>query len=99
MLRRSPETILRKAVLGMLKRTNLRHGYIEPRLKIYATPTHPHTAQLPPNVTPIAPHTRSIEFGNKAGLMTSQYCHPNSYQDSWSPLDRTTFFGSKPKRV
>lgn len=98
MLRRSPDTILRKAVLGMLKRTNLRHGFIEPRLKIYASPTHPHTAQLPPNVTAIAPHMTSLHFGNKAGLMTSQYCHPSSYQQSWSPQDRTHALGNKTKQ-
>jgi len=47
MLERNPIQILRKAVVGMLgNRNRLRHGYIEPRLKIYAGPNHPHTAQL-----------------------------------------------------
>jgi len=88
MLVRNPTEILRKAILGMLKRNNLRHGYMEPRLMIYASPTHPHTAQLPLTVTPIAPHTQHIQFGNKAGLLTSQYCHPSSYQEAWAPQER-----------
>lgn len=46
MLDRKPEEVLRKAVLGMIKRNNLRHQALEPRLKIYSGPTHPHTAQL-----------------------------------------------------
>ncbi len=42
MLERKPESILKKAILGMLYRNNLREGYMEPRLKIYAGPDHPH---------------------------------------------------------
>jgi hypothetical protein len=34
----------------MIYRNNLRNSYIEPRLKIYAGPDHPHTAQLPRGV-------------------------------------------------
>eukprot|EP00934_Nitzschia_sp_Nitz4_P004672 Nitzschia sp. Nitz4//scaffold40_size135432//129316//129949//NITZ4_003272-RA/size135432-snap-gene-0.121-mRNA-1//1//CDS//3329551303//4662//frame0 len=62
MWERKPEEILKKAVLGMLKRTNLRHQSIEPRLRIYAGPQHPHTAQLPPSTEPIPSTPR-----NKAG--------------------------------
>ncbi|KAL7509574.1 hypothetical protein ACHAXN_006612 [Cyclotella atomus] len=47
MLERKPTFILRKAILGMLYRNNLRRTCMEPRLKIYAGPEHPHTAQLP----------------------------------------------------
>merc|ERR1712183_207005 len=46
MQKQKPQEILRKAILGMIKRNNLRHKYIEPRLKIYAGPNHPHGAQL-----------------------------------------------------
>jgi hypothetical protein len=55
--------VLRKAVLGMLRRTNLRHAYIEPRLKIYVGPNHPHTAQLPPEVNPLPPVPRAKRGG------------------------------------
>ncbi|EEC45973.1 predicted protein, partial [Phaeodactylum tricornutum CCAP 1055/1] len=49
MLERNPTMILRKAILGMLmgRQKKLIHGFIEPRLKIYAGSSHPHTAQLP----------------------------------------------------
>jgi large subunit ribosomal protein L13 len=47
MLERKPTFIIRKAILGMLYRNNLRKSYMEPRLKIYAGPDHPHTIQLP----------------------------------------------------
>lgn len=33
MLERKPEEVLKKAILGMLKRNNLRHQSIEPRLR------------------------------------------------------------------
>mmetsp|Transcript_33022 Transcript_33022/g.50518 ORF Transcript_33022/g.50518 Transcript_33022/m.50518 type:complete len:148 (+) Transcript_33022:32-475(+) len=45
-LARKPQDILRKAILGMLARNNLRHGYMEPRLFLYVGPNHPHQAQL-----------------------------------------------------
>jgi large subunit ribosomal protein L13 len=64
MLERKPEEILKKAVLGMLKRNNLRHQSIEPRLRIYGGPNHPHTAQLPTSTEPIpvVPRARSGAF-------------------------------------
>jgi hypothetical protein len=37
----------------MLKRNNLRHKYIEPRLRIYVGDKHDHLAQLPPDVKPL----------------------------------------------
>lgn len=63
MLDRTPEVILQKAVLGMLRRTNLRHQAMEPRLKIYTGPTHPHTAQLPVTAEPLPRPGRRL-FGD-----------------------------------
>lgn len=67
MLERKPEFILKKAILGMLYRNNLRQSYMEPRLRIYAGPDHPHEAQLPEGVTPLPVHPRkrkgSFHFG------------------------------------
>jgi len=64
MLERKPESILKKAILGMLYRNNLREGYMEPRLKIYAGPDHPHDAQLPEGVRtlPVHPRKRSGDY-------------------------------------
>lgn len=59
MLERKPENILKKAILGMLNRNNLRHKYIEPRLKIYTGPDHPHQSQLPTEVSPLPKHPRN----------------------------------------
>jgi len=79
MLERQPENILKKAILGMLSRNNLRHKYIEPRLKIYAGPNHPHTGQLPEGVSPLPPHPRKrmgdYHFGMKAGLYAESGSH------------------------
>ena len=58
MLERKPEAILQKAILGMLYRNNLRNTYIEPRLKIYAGPDHPHKVQLPEGVNKLPLHPR-----------------------------------------
>lgn len=81
MLERRPEQILRKAVLGMLRRTNLRHKYMEPRLKIYAGPTHPHTAQLPPHVEPLPRHP--VKRNGTFGFGLQQYAADGSYQDKF----------------
>lgn len=64
MLERNPTKILRKAILGMLYRNNLRQSYMKPRLKVYAGPKHPHTAQLPEGteVLPKHPRKRSGEY-------------------------------------
>ena len=58
MMSRKPEEVLKKAILGMLKRNNLRHQSIEPRLRIYAGPDHPHVAQLTTAV-PLPAHPRA----------------------------------------
>lgn len=85
MLERKPEMILWKAVMGMLRRTNLRHKYIEPRLKIYAGPTHPHTAQLPPAVVqPLPPHPVQRRGTFHFGL-GDHYATPGSYQEIFRP--------------
>ena len=87
MLERNPTKILRKAVLGMLKRNNLRHGYIEPRLKIYTGPDHPHHAQLPPGKVeplPRVPTRLNGRFGfGLTGSVVGKgrpVAHPESYQ-------------------
>ncbi|KAL3761102.1 hypothetical protein ACHAWU_001371 [Discostella pseudostelligera] len=78
MLERKPEFILKKAILGMLYRNNLREGYIEPRLKIYTGEVHPHEAQLPSGVKalPIHPRKRTSSYhfglGNKYSETTFQ---------------------------
>jgi large subunit ribosomal protein L13 len=84
MLEKNPTQILRKAIMGMLRRNNLRHGYLEKRLNIYVGPDHPHTAQLPPGrVEPIprVPLARHGEF--HFGL--EHYAHPNSYLEGRNP--------------
>jgi hypothetical protein len=77
MLERNPAQILRKAVTGMLKRNKLRHAFIEPRLKIYTGPTHPHKAQLPECVAPLPAVPAKLHGNYHFGLQ--QYAHPNSY--------------------
>ena len=75
MLERKPEEILKKAILGMLKRNNLRHQSIEPRLRIYTGPDHPHNAQLPAEGTeslPKVPRARSGDFHFGLKHYTSQ---------------------------
>mmetsp|Transcript_21621 Transcript_21621/g.45489 ORF Transcript_21621/g.45489 Transcript_21621/m.45489 type:complete len:174 (-) Transcript_21621:137-658(-) len=68
MLQRAPDRVLRKAILGMLYRNNLRHGYMEPRLKIYAGSEHPHTAQLPEGTKPLKKVPRKREGNFHFGL-------------------------------
>jgi large subunit ribosomal protein L13 len=46
MLQRRPEEVLRLAVKGMLPRTRLGRAQLR-KLKVYAGPDHPHTAQKP----------------------------------------------------
>jgi large subunit ribosomal protein L13 len=46
MLTRSPEKVLYKAVKGMLPKNRLSSRKLK-RLRIYAAPEHPHTAQKP----------------------------------------------------
>ena len=68
MLERKPENILKKAILGMLNRTNLRHKYIEPRLKIYTGPEHPHEAQISSTLAPLAKHPRNLRGNYNYGI-------------------------------
>jgi large subunit ribosomal protein L13 len=46
MLERKPEEVIRLAVKGMLPRNRLARQQLR-KLKIYAGPEHPHTAQKP----------------------------------------------------
>lgn len=46
LLQRRPELLVEKAVKGMFPNTPL-HRQIRSKLKVYAGPTHPHTAQKP----------------------------------------------------
>jgi hypothetical protein len=92
---RKPTEILKQAVFGMLRRTNLRDSYLAPRLKIYAGNVHPHTAQLPPAVEPLpkCPKQRrgNFHFGLK------YYAHPQSHLDgrvSRSVINTTTTGGA-----
>jgi hypothetical protein len=80
MLERNPTKILRKAIFGMLKRTNLRHQAMEPRLFLYTGPHHPHTAQLPSGVVPLPAVPRKLH-GDWNNLNPSYYAHPLSYQE------------------
>ena len=80
MLERKPENILKKAILGMIPRNNLRHKYIEPRLKIYAGPNHPHESQLPGAVQPLPKHPRSRIGDNHYGFKDGKYVQDGSYQ-------------------
>jgi large subunit ribosomal protein L13 len=52
-LARRPEEVLRKAVKGMLPRNRLGRQQLT-KLKIYAGPEHPHDAQTPKPLEPVA---------------------------------------------
>lgn len=56
-----PEEVIRKAVLGMITRNNLRHKYIEPKLKIYRAHDHPHTKQLGEQHEPLPMAPRKLK--------------------------------------
>jgi large subunit ribosomal protein L13 len=79
MLARNPTEILRQAVMGMLKRTNLRHQAMEPRLKLFTGPNHPYTAQLPSTVTPLPRVPAKLRRDFHFGLHV--YADPHSYQE------------------
>jgi large subunit ribosomal protein L13 len=49
MMERRPEEILRKAVYGMMPKTRLARQQMR-KLKIYASPEHPHAAQNPQRI-------------------------------------------------
>lgn len=80
MLERKPDQILKKAILGMLNRNKLRHKFIEPRLKIYSGPSHPHTSQLPGTVEPLSSHPRKRSGDYHFGF-NGKYSVENSYQE------------------
>lgn len=50
LLQRKPEEIIKRAVKGMLPKTAQGRGLIS-KLKVYAGPNHPHTAQKPTELT------------------------------------------------
>lgn len=104
MLQRNPKQILWKAIIGMLKKNNLRHGYMEPRLKIFCGPDHPHTAQLPSIVEPLPPVPAKLTSSFGYGL--NYYAHPYSYQVGGSNnnnndvvLSRGSSTSEKPKNI
>eukprot|EP00568_Trieres_chinensis_P004482 CAMPEP_0183306538 /NCGR_PEP_ID=MMETSP0160_2-20130417/12349_1 /TAXON_ID=2839 ORGANISM="Odontella Sinensis, Strain Grunow 1884" /NCGR_SAMPLE_ID=MMETSP0160_2 /ASSEMBLY_ACC=CAM_ASM_000250 /LENGTH=191 /DNA_ID=CAMNT_0025469939 /DNA_START=136 /DNA_END=711 /DNA_ORIENTATION=- len=70
MMERRPDYIVRKAILGMLYNTKLRRQYIEPRLKVYAGPDHPHGPQLGFDAVPLpkVPRSRKCLDGFHFGL-------------------------------
>jgi hypothetical protein len=78
MLERNPTLILRKAILGMLRRNKLRMGSMERRLKIYVGPDHPHHAQLPPAVVPL-PRVPARLNGTFHFGLNPTYADPASY--------------------
>ena len=80
MLQKRPENILKKAILGMLNRNNLRHKYIEPRLKIYAGPNHPHEGQLPSTAEKLPSHPRKRIGTNHFGFDGGKYVGAGTYQ-------------------
>lgn len=80
MLERKPENILKKAILGMINRNNLRHKYIEPRLKIYAGPNHPHTGQLNEVAHALEKHPRKRTGEWHFGFKDGKYAENGTYQ-------------------
>ena len=48
MMQKHPDRVVEKAILGMLPKNKLGHQ-IQKKLKVYAGPEHPHTAQQPVN--------------------------------------------------
>jgi large subunit ribosomal protein L13 len=57
LMERSPERVVKLAVKGMLPKTRLGRSMIK-KLRVYAGPTHPHTAQLP-QPHPLSPRVTS----------------------------------------
>jgi large subunit ribosomal protein L13 len=47
LLAKHPERIIEKAVHGMLPKTSLAKQKLRTKLKVYAGPSHPHSAQQP----------------------------------------------------
>ena len=57
LMERAPERVVKLAVKGMLPKTRLGRSMIT-KLRVYAGPTHPHTAQLP-QPHPLSPRVSS----------------------------------------
>jgi large subunit ribosomal protein L13 len=51
MMARHPERVVEKAVYGMLPKTTLGRQVVRRKLRVYAGPDHPHTAQQPSPLT------------------------------------------------
>lgn len=84
MLEKKPEAVLKKAIIGMLSRNNLRHGYVEPRLKIYSGSAHPHTSQLPEGVEALGKVPRKRMGDYHYGFKDGKYSAEGSYQEIFS---------------
>mmetsp|Transcript_25894 Transcript_25894/g.71295 ORF Transcript_25894/g.71295 Transcript_25894/m.71295 type:complete len:192 (+) Transcript_25894:49-624(+) len=78
MLERNPLKIMKKAILGMLRRNTLRHSFMEKRLFLYTGPNHPHTRELPPSTPALPPVPRKISHDFHFGL--DSYAHPETFQ-------------------
>jgi large subunit ribosomal protein L13 len=54
LLAKHPDRVIEKAVFGMLPKTSLARQKLRGKLKVYAGPEHPHSAQQPKpfSVTP-----------------------------------------------
>jgi len=81
MLEKKPEDVLKKAIIGMLSRNNLRHGFVEPRLKIYAGGVHPHTSQLPEGVEALEKVPRKRVGDYHYGFKDGKYSVEGTYQE------------------
>src|SRR5215216_51659 len=51
MLAKHPERVIEKAVYGMLPKTTLGRQVLRRKLRVFAGPEHPHTAQQPKTLT------------------------------------------------
>jgi len=54
-----PERVIERAVFGMLPKTSLAKQVLRHKLRVYAGPEHPHTAQQPAPLTVLAQTKRS----------------------------------------
>mmetsp|Transcript_21266 Transcript_21266/g.27461 ORF Transcript_21266/g.27461 Transcript_21266/m.27461 type:complete len:176 (-) Transcript_21266:137-664(-) len=78
MLDRNPLQIMRKAIMGMTKKNNLRHGYLEKRLFLYQGPKHPHIKEIPESVPPLPKAPRKLNGTFHYGL--DLYAHPDTFK-------------------
>lgn len=87
MLDRNPLKILRKAVMGMLRKNRLRHQSIKKRFFVYKGPDHPHTAELPPSVKPLPPVPRCLNGSFHFGLGDT-YAQPETFRPLSKPREQ-----------